>query len=154
MQDSSWIRTYGSKNFYVDASIYTAGNVVAYYSDERLKDIEGPIENALEKVESLEGFVYTENEIARELGYTNDKKQLGVSAQSVQKIFPYLVDRAAVDIETAEDGGEHWSKAGEEYLTLDYSRLVPLCIQAIKESNEIIKNLTKRIEELENDGTN
>jgi len=153
MQDSSWIRTYGSKNFYVDASIYTAGNVVAYYSDERLKDIEGPIENALEKVESLEGFVYTENEIARELGYTNDKKQLGVSAQSVQKIFPYLVERAAVDIETAEYGGEQWSKSGEEYLTLDYSRLVPLCIQAIKESNEIIKNLTKRIEELENDGT-
>ena len=50
-------------------SIRVAGNIVAYYSDERLKDIEGNIDSPLEKVSQLNGFYYTANKKAQTLGY-------------------------------------------------------------------------------------
>jgi hypothetical protein len=43
---------------------------------------------------------------------------------------------------TDPETGEISSKSGENYLTVDYSRLVPLLIEAIKEQQ-------KKIEELE-----
>lgn len=132
MQDTTWIRTYGGKSFYVDNTIACAGNITAYYSDERLKTKTGSISNALDKVSSLEGFTYVENDLARSLGYKNTKQQVGVSAQAVKAVLPEAVALAPVDYETLEDG-TIVSKSGEDYLTVDYSRLVPLLIEAIKE---------------------
>ena len=132
MQDVTWIRTYGGKAFYVDNTIACAGNITAYYSDERLKTKTGSISNALDKVSSLEGFTYVENDLARSLGYKNTKQQVGVSAQAVKAVLPEAVALAPVDYETLEDG-TIVSKSGEDYLTVDYSRLVPLLIEAIKE---------------------
>jgi hypothetical protein len=94
------------------------GNVIAKYSDERLKEVLGPIENALDKVTSLEGFYYKGNEKAKELGYTEEDIQVGVSAQKVQQVLPQIVHPAPID---------------ENYLTVQYEKLVPLLIEAIKE---------------------
>ena len=114
-------------------SLRVAGNVVAYYSDERLKDIEGPIQNALESVNTLEGFYYTPNEKAQRLGYKK-KREVGLSAQSVQAILPEVVTEAPVD---------------PEYLTVDYARLVPLLVESIKELTQQVKQLQKKIEDNE-----
>ena len=63
--------------------------------------------------------------------------QVGVSAQSVQRVLPEAVALAPFDYETSETG-EITSKSGENYLTVDYSRIVPLLIEALKElSNKI-----------------
>jgi hypothetical protein len=138
MQDTTWVRVYNGKAFYVPNEIAATGNITAYYSDERLKTKTGGIDNALEKVVSLSGFLYVENDLARSLGYTNAKQQVGVSAQAVQAVLPEAVSLAPVDFETLEDG-TIISKSGENYLTVDYSRLVPLLIEAIKElRNEVI----------------
>ena len=112
-------------------SLRVAGNIVAYYSDERLKDIEGPIENALDAVNTLEGFYYTPNEKAQRLGYKK-KREVGLSAQSVQAILPEVVTEAPVD---------------PEYLTVDYARLVPLLVESIKELTQQVKTLQKKIED-------
>jgi hypothetical protein len=56
------------------------------------------------------------------------KKEVGVSAQQVQKILPEVVFPAPRD---------------EHYLTVKYERLVPLLIEAIKELNEKVKQLEK-----------
>jgi hypothetical protein len=106
-------------------SIRAAGDIVAYYSDERLKDRKGNIENALEKVLSLNGFYYEPNERAQELGYKK-KPEVGVSAQEVEAILPEIVKDAAI---------------GYGYKTLDYSKLVPLLIEAIKEQQKQINEL-------------
>jgi hypothetical protein len=140
MFDTTWVRVYNAKSFYTDADIAAAGNVTAYYSDERLKTKTGVIDNALDKVSSLEGFLYVENDLARSLGYTNDKQQVGVSAQQVQAVLPEAVSLAPVDFETLEDG-TIVSKSGEDYLTVDYSRLVPLLIEAIKELKSEVNDL-------------
>ena len=112
--------------------IRATNNVTAYYSDERLKDFHGQIEDALSKVKNLNGYYFTENETAKSLGYANGDMQVGVSAQEVQAVLPEVVTQAPIS---------------DEYLTVYYDKLVPLLIEAIKE-------LSDKIEKLENGVTN
>lgn len=137
----------GTDRFFCDSSGngYFDGNVTAYYSDERLKDKQGKIENALDKIGQIETFYFKENELAKSLGHTVDKKQVGVSAQSVKEVLPEIVDLAPFD--TDAETGE--SKSGEDYMTVDYAKLTPLLIEAIKEQQEQIETLTAKVKELE-----
>ena len=140
MQDSTWVRVYGNKAFYVNNNIAASGDVTAFYSDERLKDIGDSIPNALDKVCELTGFYYTTNEKAREFGYTSADTHVGVSAQKVQEVLPEVVTRAPFDTAVDEEG-KPYSQSGEEYLTVKYDKLVPLLIEAIKELKAEIDEL-------------
>ena len=97
--------------------ILATNSITSYYSDERLKTKLGNIDNALDKLMTLNGFYYEANETAQLLGY-KVKKEVGVSAQEVQAVMPEVVAPAPID---------------EQYLTVHYERLVPLLIEAIKE---------------------
>ena len=126
-------------SFYFDGSntvdsIRCAGDIVAYYSDERLKDKKGNIENALEKVLSLNGFYYEPNEVAQELGYKK-KLEVGVSAQEVEAVLPELIRDAPI---------------GQGYKTLDYGKLTPLLIEAVKEQQKQIEELKELVNKLIN----
>jgi hypothetical protein len=112
------------------------GNITAYYSDERLKDIQSNILEPLIKIKSLNGFYYNNNELANSLGLKDRGTQVGLSAQQVQNILPEIVAPAPFDLEGNS------SKSGENYLTIQYERLVPLLVEGIKE-------LTERVEKLE-----
>ena len=120
---------------------YFPGNVSAYYSDERLKTKTGNIRNAIEKVQSLSGFYYVENEIAKQHGYSTKSQQVGLSAQEVKNVLPEAVSLAPFDRVADEVTNDSVSKSGEDYLTVDYSRLVPLLIEAVKEQQEQIEEL-------------
>ena len=140
---------FGSGGSFVTVSgdIRATGNITAYYSDERLKDIEGNIPNALDKVRSLNGFYYTANDTAVALGYKK-KRELGVSAQEVEKILPELIEIAPISQKKSSPNEDEAVDTNiPEYKTLDYGRLVPLLIEAIKE-------LTARVEQLENSSSN
>lgn len=132
MQDSTYVRTYGSKQFYVNNHIKSSSNVYAYWSDDRLKTKLGNIDNALEKVQSLSGFTYVRNDVAKSHGFEGDEEEVGVSAQQVKAVLPQAIHLAPFD-EKVEDDGTIVSKSGEDYMTVDYPRLVPLLIEAIKE---------------------
>lgn len=119
--------------------VRATGDVVAFYSDERLKDFHGRIDNALEKVTALNGYYFTENEVAKSLGYTNDEVQLGVSAQEVKAIFPEAVAVAPISYSDGVD---------EEYLTVKYEKLVPALIEAIKEQQTQIDELKQQVSNL------
>ena len=99
--------------------IAATGDIYSAYSDERLKTKLGPITDALDKVKSLNGFFYQPNDTALALGF-NDKieKRVGVSAQEVQAVLPEAVHPAPKD---------------NTYLTVQYEKIVPLLIEAIKE---------------------
>jgi hypothetical protein len=115
---------------------YFGGDVIAYYSDKRLKTNIRPIESALDKISRLGGYYYEPNELALQLKAATDVKQkLGLIAQEIQKEFPEAIERAPFDMD--DNGG---SKSGEDYLTVKYERLVPVLLQAIKELHELIKN--------------
>jgi hypothetical protein len=124
--------------YYVDpndtgTSVRVAGNVTAYYSDMRLKTHLGKIENARDKVRQLEGFYYEANELAQSFGY-KAKREVGVSAQAVQAVLPEIVTDAPIN---------------SNYLTIDYERLTPLLIEAIKEQDTELVDLRNRVAQLE-----
>jgi hypothetical protein len=107
--------------------IRATNNITAYYSDDRLKTRIGNIENALDKVMSLNGFYHEANETAQALGY-EPIREVGVSAQEVEKVMPEVVAPAPID---------------PQYMTVRYERLVPLLIEAIKELKSEIDSLKK-----------
>jgi hypothetical protein len=122
------------------------GNITAYSSDKRLKTNIRKIDNAIEKVNSLSGFLYNWNDLANELaGYKTDIDEVGVIAQDVQNILPEAVKPAPFDYDIANN----CSRSGENYLTVQYDRLVPLLIEAIKEQQDQIKALNTKVELLE-----
>jgi hypothetical protein len=111
--------------------IRATNNVTAYYSDARLKDFKGTIPNALAKVQALNGYYFTENARAKELGYNNDKQQVGVSAQEVEAVLPEVVTAAPIN----------GTIQGADYKTVYYDKLVPLLIEAIKELSDKVAKL-------------
>jgi hypothetical protein len=110
--------------------IRATNNITAYYSDDRLKTRLGKIENALDKLCSLDGFYYEANEIAQALGY-KVQREAGVSAQQMQAVLPEIVAPAPID---------------EKYLTVRYERALPLLIEAIKELREEVRAIKKAVE--------
>jgi len=112
-------------NINVDGALTATGNITAYYSDDNLKDKLGNIENALEKLLSLNGFKYRPNQTAQDLGYPM-KDEVGVSAQEVQKVLPEAVVPAPIS---------------DQYLTVHYDRIIPLLIEAIKELKAEVDSL-------------
>lgn len=119
------IRTNG--NSWVGGSMLVVGDVVTNYSDDRLKDRIATISDALDKIKALDGFYYTPNKTAIDLGIEkNQLSKVGVSAQQVREVLPEVVKD---------------SPYGNGYLTVQYEKLVPLLIEAIKE-------LTARVEKL------
>lgn len=123
--------------------IRATGNITAYYSDRRLKDDITPIANALDKIVQISGVTYRANDIAKEHGYENDELQYGVIAQEVEAIMPEIVVPAPFDIEQNEETGEEYSKTGENYKTVQYEKMIPLLIEAIKELKAEIDELKK-----------
>ena len=112
-----------------DGDLHCEGNVIAYsstISDERLKhDIE-PITDALSKVNQLNGVTFTYN--------ADDKKSAGLIAQDVEKVLPSAVSEKKLPLKIDD---------GNEYKVLQYDQTIGLLVEAIKE-------LTAKVEELEN----
>jgi len=106
------------------------GDITAFASDERLKTNIKPLENALDKVLSLNGFTYNFNEIGQSLGFSTEIVYVGVSAQQVQAVLPEAVVPAP---------------ANEDYLTVKYEKLVPLLIEAIKELSQKVSDLEDKL---------
>ena len=116
--------------------VRASGDIIAYASDDRLKDKKGNIENALDKVGELNGFHFNWNDKTSEWGpsYDSNRNMVGVSAQEVEKVLPEAV---------------HDSPADSEYKTVQYEKLVPLLIESIKELKseiEELKSINKGIE--------
>jgi hypothetical protein len=109
----------------VQGAITATGDITAYYSDDRLKTKLGSITDALSKVLSLNGFYYEANELAQSLGY-EPIREVGVSAQEVERVLPEIIRPAPIDA---------------KYLTLDYAKIVPLLIEAIKELKSEVDSL-------------
>jgi hypothetical protein len=118
--------------------------ITSFYSDERLKTDITEISGALDKVMQLRGVTFRANELAESFGYANNKEQVGVIAQDVEKVLPQIVVPAPFDIMQLQEGVEI-SRSGENYKTVHYEKLVPLLIQAIKEQQIMIEELQQKV---------
>jgi hypothetical protein len=124
----------------VAGTIGASGDITALYSDERLKTKTGALTGALDKVCSLDTFTYRNNELAQSFGFKDDYQRVGVSAQQVRKVLPEAVRPAPFDAE---------NQSGQNYLTVQYEKLVPLLIEALKEERRLRCQLEERVVALE-----
>jgi hypothetical protein len=109
-------------------------------SDIRFKKNIVPLENALEKVLSLRGVSYEWNEFIHSVrdGYDLNVPIIGMIAQEVEKIIPQVVGTWKLNDEITD------AKA------LEYQRLVPYLIEAIKEQQKQIDQLKSDVKTLMN----
>ncbi len=105
-------------------------------SDEREKNIHGLVEDALEKLISIDGVYYN---------YKSDKaearRRVGFSAQQVQAVLPEAVEEVQRELENPTQETKR--------LTLSATDMLPLLVNAIKEQQAIITALAARVEALE-----
>jgi hypothetical protein len=127
----------------VPGEIRATNEITAYYSDRRLKENVQIIDNAVVKVLSLTGITYTPNALAESYGYDRTKKLAGLFADEVDAVLPEAVRPAPFD-----DDGTGGSKSGENYQTVQYEKLIPLLVEAIKEQQQQIFQLKKAINSL------
>ena len=130
---------------WVQGGISATGDITSSASDKRLKENRKPISNAVEKVLKLKGITYDWIDNISEVTGTewnHTEKQAGLIAQDVQKVLP-----EAVSIAPFDKDGEGKSVSGKDYLTIDYARVVPLLVNAIKEQQVQIEELKKEIKE-------
>jgi hypothetical protein len=136
-------------------------NVVAYASDKRLKENVVEIPNAIDKIKQIRGVTFDWNDGAESLGFKPETKynDLGVIAQEIQTVLPQAVKPAPFDAWTPDPSINYeqeyldkmmgTSKSGENYLTVQLEKLVPLLIEGIKEQQKQIEELLNRIKILE-----
>lgn len=143
MIDASWVRVYNGKALYCAGEGAFAGNVTAYYSDERLKEVTSELDpdQCLAAVNKWRKVRYHANDLGAQFGYDPKKAEIGLLAGEVYADFPELTPLAPFDFETSEDGVVS-SKSGENYRTMTYERIVAVQAAAITA-------LTRRLEKLE-----
>ncbi len=124
--------TSSSYKAYVNGALYATGDVVGS-SDRRLKKNINTIENGLAKVEKLRGVTY-EWKDAKESGSEGNNvtpERMGVIAQEIIDIVPEVVSH---------------DKENDRY-GVSYGHLTGVLIEAIKELNDKVKELEKKLEE-------
>jgi hypothetical protein len=111
----------------ITGELQVTGDITAFYtSDERLKDNINLIDNSLEKVISISGNTFDWNDKSNKEG-----SDTGLIAQEVESLgLPGLV--------TTRDNG---------YLAVDYHKVVPLLVEAIKELSNKVEKLEQRLED-------
>jgi hypothetical protein len=125
MTDTTYMRCYNNKVIYTAGAILAGGNVTAYSDIRRKKDLV-KLDNALNKVEQLTGYTYT-NKI-------DNKRYTGLIAQDVQKVLPEAVQTEKID----------------GHLSLAYGNMAGLFVEAIKELTRKNEILEARLNVIEN----
>lgn len=123
----------GGERFYCDynGNVTASGNITAY-SDQRLKTNVQTIENPLQLVNKLRGVTFDWIETG--------KHSYGLIAQEVEQVIPELV------LETTNGNTE--IDTATTVKSVDYSKLVSVLIEAVKEQQQQIDKLTKLVEVL------
>ena len=131
----------------VSGNQINTGNITAYSSDGRLKKNVLPIPNALSKVNRIAGVTYDwDLEECNKWDFYPPENDVGVIAQDVQAVEPHAVKFAPFDRDPLDQGK---SKSGKDYLTVQYEKLVPLLIEAIKELSGKVATLESHLKSLE-----
>jgi hypothetical protein len=108
----------------VSGSIKATGTVVQG-SDERLKEDIAPIDNALSRINHIDGVFFKYKD--------SGDKSIGFIAQQIQKVLPEVV-----------------SEDNNGYLGVNYSGVTAVLVEAIREQSSIISDLESRLSKLEN----
>ena len=115
----------------VDDGFTMAGEIV-HISDVRVKKDVTRITDALHGILSLNGVTYRYKTTEHPELQLTDKPQIGFLAQELEQVYPQLV-------KTREDG----------FKAVNYSHLVPVLVEAIKEQQSMIADLQAKVNSLQ-----
>ena len=121
----------GGRTFISNATtgVYLANGSTSWstFSDERLKNINYKIENAIDKLLNIRAVNYSWK------SDKTNKENFGLIAQDIEKVLPQVIDKSkSLDINDET-----------EYLSVRYTELIPVLVKAIQELKaeiEILKN--------------
>ena len=99
-------------------------------SDERLKDVTGTYENALEDLKQIKPVKFTWKQ------HPEQGAQVGVIAQSVQNVVPEAMNTVT------------YPSDGNEYLGVRYTELIPILIAGLQEATTRIEALEALVQQL------
>jgi len=100
-------------------------NAYTTYSSQRYKNNIEPIQGAMDKVRNLSGVTYNWN--------TSNSSDIGFIAEDVGKIMPEIVE---------------WESDGVNAQSMDYTRIIPVVVEAIKDQQKQIDQLQKEIDKI------
>ena len=112
-------------SYTLDVNGPVQATVFYYSSDRRWKENIQAITNPLDKILALNGYSFDWKKTG--------KKDIGIIAQEVEKVFPELV-----------------ATNNEGYKSVEYANLVAPLIEAIKELNTKVESQAKQIQTLQN----
>jgi len=120
--------------------LHVVGNVYANNfitpSDQRWKTNIKPIQNALDNVLKMQGVTYYWKVDEYPDKHFPEGEQVGFIAQEIEKVYPQVVL-------TDKEG----------HKSVDYSKLTPVLVEAIKEQQKIIEELQKVIQQLQEENS-
>ena len=105
-----------------------------FLSDERMKDIHGPITNALDKIKEIGGYSYNYKVDAEPFGYSSTITTMGVLAGQVKKVLPNAVKPAPFNV---------------GFDVVDYAAVNGLLVAAVNELITKVDLLSTRLNDLE-----
>ena len=154
-----WYIRFGTANDGTTRSImegggnfYTNGNVVAYWSDERLKKNITKIENWREIISGINGYWFEWNDLGKKI--LDDDKEVGVQAGLIaQEVKAVLPQAAAVQMMQYKDNVDGQLVPKDDinydpenpYLTVREEKIIPVLVEAIKGLMAEIDELKKKL---------
>ena len=122
------------------------------YSDEKLKEDITTLTGALDSVAKMKGVTFKWKDAANR-GGGNAGKQFGVTAQNMLEVDAELPTLEVDPLYNVTDKDENYVidgvKEDDKYYTMDYARLTPYFIEAIKELKTKLEAAEARIATLE-----
>jgi predicted heme/steroid binding protein len=101
----------------------------SFPSDERLKNVEGVIPDAINKIKELKAVYYTQKRD------NQNKRKVGLLAQDLLKVLPEVVD--VPDTELDKDGNQR-------YMSVALADTIPLLVKAIQELKQELDTLKNK----------
>lgn len=127
--------------------LYVRGNLTAYWSDRRLKKDFVEVEDYDTILNGMTAYRFKWNALGEKV--TNgtikeDENDLALIAQDVQAVLP-----GAVRINKAATTPDKTSEEQTEYLTINYDKITPILVQALKSTREELRDVKERLARLE-----
>ena len=143
-QNTSYFHFLGNRNFYFGNRCEANGGFHTY-SDENLKKEITPITGALNNVAKMNGVTFKWKD-AEKRGGGDTGKQFGVTAQNMLEVDSEL---PTLNKDPLASQDEIDNKESTDYYTMDYNRITPFLIEAVKELKTKLEAAETRITELE-----
>ena len=115
----------------ITGDISATGDLITEASDSRLKDVSGVITDGLSRIQNINPVEFKWNEEAQTKYDADDNPHVGLIAQEVEATVPEIVKPSP------------WNG---QYKTLQYEKMVPILLSAIKELNEKVEKLEQQLE--------